>query len=91
MTPAMASEPYTAEAPSFRTSIRSIAENGMIARFTPCTPCVSPAALFTRLPLMSTSVCPPCSPRSDAVCTEFVAAPMTLVKPTLPRLLLAET
>ena len=35
MTPAIASEPYTAEAPSFRISTRSIAANGMIARFTP--------------------------------------------------------
>ncbi len=72
ITPATASEPYTAEAPSFRTSTRSIAENGITARFTPCTPWISPAKPFTRLPLISTSVWPPCRPRSDAVCAENV-------------------
>ena len=90
MTPAIASEPYTAEAPSFSTSTRSIAENGMMARFTPCTPWISPANPLTRLPLISTSVCPPCRPRRFAVCAESVVAPMVLVSATLPRELLAE-
>ena len=90
MTPAIASEPYTAEAPSFRTSTRSMAANGITARFTPCTPWISPAKPFTRLPLMSTRVCPPCRPRRFAVCADSVVAPMVLVRATLPTELLAE-
>ena len=79
ITPAIASDPYTAEAPSFRTSTRSIAVIGMTERFTPCTPLISPAKPFTRLPLMSTSVRPPERPRSDAVFAENVVAPIVLV------------
>jgi len=91
MTPAIASEPYTAEAPSFSISTRSMAANGMTPRFTPPTPWISPAKPFTRLPLMRTSVCAPCRPRSEAVCAEKVLAPMTLVIVELPRLLFDET
>src|SRR6185312_9342480 len=89
ITPAMASEPYTAEAPSFRTSTRSIAEKGITDRFTPWTPFTSPAKPFTRWPLMRTRVRPPVRPRRLAVCAEKVVAPMVLLESTLPALALA--
>ena len=48
-TPAMASEPYWAEAPSRSTSIRSIALTGIAFRSTPLEPAAMPyAKLFTR-------------------------------------------
>src|SRR6266851_3806099 len=53
-TPAIASEPYTAEAPSFRTSIRSIAAVGMVFRSTEESAPVPPGTM--RRPLRSTRV-----------------------------------
>ena len=91
ITPAIASEPYTAEAPSFSTSTRSIAANGITARFTPCTPFTSPAKPFTRLPFIRTSVRPPVRPRRFAVCAEKVVTPIVLLESTLPTLALAPT
>ncbi len=90
MTPPIASLPYTAEAPSFSTSTRSIAANGIAARFTPSAPEMPPANVPRRLPLTSTSVEVPPKPRSDAVWLLNVVAPMTLPTETLPALLLAE-
>src|SRR5882672_11895382 len=53
-TPAMASEPYTAEAPSFRISMRSIAAVGMEFRSTDVFAPVPPGTM--RRPLRSTRV-----------------------------------
>jgi hypothetical protein len=80
-----------ADAPSSRTSTRSIAFSGMVVRFTPDTPWISPEKLFRRLPFSSTSVRPPCRPRNDAVFALKVRAPIVLAKETLPALLLAAT
>jgi len=91
ITPAIASEPYTAEAPSLRTSTRSMAENGMTARFWPSTPDTAPAKSFRRLPLMRTRVRPPCRPRRLAVCAPNVVEPKPVASDTLPALALAVT
>src|SRR5678815_1580463 len=80
-----------ADAPSFRTSTRSIAANGTAARFTPCTPVISPAKPSSRWPFNSTSVRPPPRPRSDAVCAENVVAPTALVRFTALLLLFEES
>ena len=56
-TPATASEPYTAEAPSFNISIRSIAATGILLISTKEFTIPSAKALLaTRRPLISTSV-----------------------------------
>ena len=71
-TPAMASEPYCAEAPSRSTSMRSIALTGIALRSVdtaplPTVPPVLTQALaWRRLPLTSTSVWSGESPRSVA-------------------------
>ncbi len=64
MTPAMASEPYWAVAPSRSTSTRRSAMDGIAARSGPCEPNETPFPPFQsttaercrRLPLMRTSV-----------------------------------
>ena len=72
MTPAMASEPYCAEAPSRSTSMARTAVFGMVLRSTaeeprPTVPLtLTSAALWRRLPLMSTSVWSGPKPRSVA-------------------------
>ncbi len=57
-TPAMASEPYSADAPSVSTSTRSIASSGRLSRFTEPSPpeAPKPPKGATRRPLSSTSV-----------------------------------
>ncbi len=73
ITPAMASEPYCAEAPSRSTSTRSMALIGMVSRSTPVEPFSSPplilrlAVSWRRLPFTSTSTWLGLSPRSDCV------------------------
>ena len=62
MTPAMASEPYCAEAPSRSTSTCRRAIDGMVEMSGPCVPSVTPpnqtriAERWRRLPFTSTSV-----------------------------------
>ncbi len=63
-TPAMASEPYTAEAPSFNISMRSTAAGASVFRSN-ASPARPPA--LERRPLTSTSVLPAGSPRSVTV------------------------
>ena len=82
ITPAMASEPYWAAAPSRRTSMRSIAETGIALRSTPVEPrpmlplrCTS-ALVCRRLPLMSTSTWSGPRPRRVAGRTESVPSVM---------------
>ena len=71
ITPAMASEPYCAEAPSRSTSMRSMAASGMVSRSTPVEPLCSPpltlilAVSWRRLPFTSTSTWLGLRPRSD--------------------------
>ena len=67
-TPATASLPYTADAPSFSTSTRSIIVIGIVAMST----ALLPAAGATRRPLISTSVRAAPSPRSEISETEPV-------------------
>ena len=57
-TPAMASEPYSAEAPSVSTSTRSIASSGRLSRFTEPSPPEEPKPPkgATRRPFSNTSV-----------------------------------
>ena len=79
MTPAMASEPYCAAAPSRSTSILAIAEAGIAFRSTPVvprpmTPEVATCALWwRRLPLMRTSTWS--GPRPRRVAGRTVSAP----------------
>ena len=62
MTPAMASDPYCAAAPSLSTSMRSMAASGMAFISVPAVPLptevltCSSALLWRRLPLTSTNV-----------------------------------
>jgi hypothetical protein len=57
ITPPTASVPYTADAPSRSTSMRSIAANGMLLRSTATVPPMLPNGwLASRRPLSSTSV-----------------------------------
>ena len=78
ITPAMASEPYCAEAPSRRTSIRSMALRGMAFISVPAVPrptvssTCSNALLCRRFPLTNTSTWSGPSPRSVAGRTESV-------------------
>src|SRR5690349_3842821 len=80
-----------ADAPSSSTSTRSMALNGMVVRFTPCTPWISPEKLLRRLPFSSTRVRPPPKPRNEAVLAEKVSAPTVFASETLPALLFAAT
>ncbi len=64
-TPAMASEPYTAEAPSFRISTRSMTATGIAERSAPPPIWLDNAYGATRLPLMSTRVRLVPKPRSE--------------------------
>ena len=73
MMPAMASDPYCAEAPSRSTSNRSRAMAGIAERSGPCAPPEIPApssaitaARWRRLPFASTSVASGANPRSVA-------------------------
>ena len=72
MTPAIASEPYCADAPSRSTSIRSIAAIGMVLMSVPAEPrpmdccTLTSACWWRRLPLTSTSTWSGPSPRSVA-------------------------
>src|SRR5262245_4096792 len=83
ITPAIASEPYWAAAPSRRTSIFSMAEAGIAFRSTPVvprpmTPLVTMCALWwRRLPLTSTSTWS--GPRPRSVAGRTVSAPSEMV------------
>ena len=82
MTPAMASEPYCAEAPSRSTSMRLMALTGMALRSVPAVP--RPTEVLTwmralpwrRLPFTSTSTWSGPKPRSVAGRTESVPSLM---------------
>src|SRR5690554_3861002 len=72
ITPAIASEPYCADAPSRRTSIRLMAEIGMAFKSAlglprPVVPCeCTSELLWRRLPLTSTQVWSGDKPRNEA-------------------------
>ena len=82
MTPAMASEPYCAAAPSRRISILSMAERGMALRSTPVDPrpmvplMWMRAVVWRRLPLMRTSTWSGPRPRRVAGRMESVPSAM---------------
>ena len=83
MTPAIASEPYCAAAPSRSTSMRSIADTGIAFRSTPVDPrpmlpfrCTS-ALWWRRLPLTSTSTWS--GPRPRSVAGRTVSVPSVIV------------
>ena len=83
ITPAMASEPYCAAAPSRRISTRSIMETGIAFRSTPVEPrptvpltCTS-AVLWRRFPLISTSTWS--GPRPRMVAGRTDAEPSAMV------------
>ncbi|MNT29907.1 hypothetical protein D3C72_1656730 [compost metagenome] len=85
ITPAIASEPYCAAAPSVSTSTRSTAEIGISPRSAAEEPRVAPPLLliievpWRRLPLTSTSTWLPDKPRSDEPPTFFDRAPPLLL------------
>ena len=85
MTPAIASEPYCAAAPSRSTSMRPMAGAEIWERSGPCAPALSaPAATCTsaercmRLPLMSTRIWSAGRPRSVGGRTKAEASPRRL-------------
>ena len=81
MTPAIASDPYCAAAPSVSTSIRAMAAVGIALRSTPCEPIETEPATLTidvgwkRLPLTRTSTWSGLRPRSVAIRTIDVRLP----------------
>jgi hypothetical protein len=81
ITPAMASDPYSAEAPSFRISTRSIAETGIALMSTKFVVMLSAKGLIaTRRPLTSTRVASAPRPRRL-----IEAAPLAVESWLLPR------
>ena len=83
MTPAMASDPYTADAPSFRTSTRSIAWIGMLLTSIDADSPTLPYGA-TRRPLTRINVRVEPRPLNDAVERPPVFAPALLAETVMP-------